>query len=205
MKTKVLFLSIALFSWIGLSTYYYVCKIKKLCPHEKTEIAHSNKKEIQIIPEEIKLTHKKEAVNETDSGANIDSTKIKNENLKVEINKVKKILQTGYSVYNFPNGKTSIKTFKPEFHEFVKQLISFKEKTGITKIFITGYTDNTGNDKINKRLGRQRAEFVKKTLQAKGLKNIEYVVASKGADSPIASNNSDSGKLKNRRVLITIQ
>ena len=68
------------------------------------------------------------------------------------------------------------------------------------KIILIGHTDNTGSATRNLNLSKQRAEFVEKEIRKLGL----VVAASDGfgADIPVASNNTESGRTLNRRVEI---
>ena len=68
------------------------------------------------------------------------------------------------------------------------------------KITLTGHTDSQGNDKRNKTLGLRRAEVVKKMLVEKGAPASRIETSSKGEKSPIATNKTEAGRTKNRRV-----
>lgn len=70
-----------------------------------------------------------------------------------------------------------------------------------SRVRIEGNTDNTGAYDANKRLSRQRAESVRSYLvQTYGFDKDRFVVQGNGPDNPVASNDSDSGRSKNRRT-----
>lgn len=70
---------------------------------------------------------------------------------------------------------------------------------------IVGHTDSRGGNKFNMGLSQRRAESVKRYLIAKykvGASRIKTV--GRGEDQPVASNDDDGGRAKNRRVDINI-
>ncbi|GEM_PF-4367704 len=66
-------------------------------------------------------------------------------------------------------------------------------------IVVVGHTDNTGSRERNEELSQQRAESVIAYLKKKGVKND---IAAKGVawDEPIADNETEYGRQRNRRV-----
>ncbi|OJJ15872.1 hypothetical protein BKI52_36750 [marine bacterium AO1-C] len=64
---------------------------------------------------------------------------------------------------------------------------------------ITGHTDHLGEEEFNKTLSLQRAQAVEKYLLDKGIKN-KMIVKGEGESQPIAPNNTEAGRRKNRRV-----
>ncbi len=72
-------------------------------------------------------------------------------------------------------------------------------------IEIEGHTDNVGDAALNKQIGLQRAEAVRRYLYEQFQIPLHKMnVISYGADKPIASNQTKEGRAKNRRVLIRI-
>ncbi|WP_226999044.1 OmpA family protein [Flavisolibacter tropicus] len=72
------------------------------------------------------------------------------------------------------------------------------------KLGVYGHTDNNGSDAINIPLSEKRANAVKAYLLKKGLKEARIETKGYGASQPIADNNTESGKSKNRRVEIVL-
>jgi outer membrane protein OmpA-like peptidoglycan-associated protein len=68
------------------------------------------------------------------------------------------------------------------------------------KIEISGHTDNTGDDNQNQILSEQRALAVKNFLVKEGCSTDKITFIGYGKTKPIASNDTDAGKAKNRRV-----
>lgn len=65
---------------------------------------------------------------------------------------------------------------------------------------IDGHTDNQGNPAANKSLSERRAETVKKYLVAKALDANRFTTKGFGQEKPIADNNTEDGKQRNRRI-----
>ena len=68
------------------------------------------------------------------------------------------------------------------------------------QIAIEGHTDNTGGEAHNKALSLGRANAVVAYLEAKGIPKSRLESHGYAAEKPIATNDTDEGKAKNRRV-----
>lgn len=73
-----------------------------------------------------------------------------------------------------------------------------------TDVMIIGHTDNSGSDEYNNRLSERRAEAVKTFTINQGISASRINTRGKGESEPIADNNTEEGKTKNRRVEIVI-
>ena len=69
---------------------------------------------------------------------------------------------------------------------------------------IVGHTDSKGSDEDNMVLSEQRANTVRDYLVSKGLDPNIVITAGEGETMPIADNNTDEGRAKNRRVEILV-
>lgn len=69
----------------------------------------------------------------------------------------------------------------------------------------TGYTDAVGPAPYNARLSAKRANTVKSYLVGKGLAPSMIKTQAKAAAEPVADNDSDAGRAKNRRTEIEFQ
>jgi outer membrane protein OmpA-like peptidoglycan-associated protein len=72
------------------------------------------------------------------------------------------------------------------------------------KVGIYGHTDNVGNDAVNTPLSEQRADAVKAYLLKKGLVDNRIEAKGFGSAKPIADNNTEAGRSRNRRVEIVL-
>ena len=101
---------------------------------------------------------------------------------------------------NFDFDKYDIKEeFYPRLNKVVEVL---NDNLGLT-IEIEGHTDNVGSVKYNQMLSEKRALAVKKYLVAKGISADRLRAVGYGMSKPIATNESEAGRAKNRRVEMT--
>ncbi len=84
------------------------------------------------------------------------------------------------------------------------KLVTVLKNNPDTNINIYGHTDSIGSDAVNLRISSQRAEAVKNYLVAKGISASRMFTEGLGKSSPIASNDTDAGRAKNRRVEFAI-
>ena len=73
-----------------------------------------------------------------------------------------------------------------------------------TNINVYGYTDSKGSDDYNLALSEKRANAVIDYLVAKGIAKSRLFAMGRGEQDPIASNDTDAGRAKNRRVEFAI-
>ncbi len=98
---------------------------------------------------------------------------------------------------NFDTDKATLKADgKAAVAEIAKALRDDKE----LNVSINGFTDNTGEEKHNLELSKQRAKTVKTELEKSGIASNRLVSEGFGQNNPIADNNTDEGKAQNRRV-----
>jgi OOP family OmpA-OmpF porin len=68
------------------------------------------------------------------------------------------------------------------------------------RLKISGHTDNVGGDELNIQLSKDRANAVKEFLIDRGINAEILIVLYFGKDKPIATNDTEEGRSKNRRV-----
>ena len=74
------------------------------------------------------------------------------------------------------------------------------------KVQIDGYTDSTGNDSINDPLSEDRAKAFEDALKDLVTRSgITYETAGHGSADPVADNETEEGRAKNRRVTVTFE
>ncbi len=69
---------------------------------------------------------------------------------------------------------------------------------------IQGHTDARGNDRINQRLGEQRAEAVRLFMNQHGVPLNRMATISYGKKDPVADNKTRTGRAQNRRVVLIV-
>jgi OOP family OmpA-OmpF porin len=68
------------------------------------------------------------------------------------------------------------------------------------KIEIVGHTDNSGSRALNLALSQSRAETVKSYLAGKGIEPSMLSAVGVGPDQPIAPNDKEENRARNRRI-----
>ncbi len=123
------------------------------------------------------------------------------EELKVLIDEKNVGVAIELSTIEFNTGSSQLTLAKNrELDQLAEELIS---KPAI-RIKIDGHTDNVGNEADNKRLSDERAAAVKSYLLGHGVASSRIITEGFGSSKPLASNDSEDGRSKNRRVEFTI-
>ncbi len=104
----------------------------------------------------------------------------------------------------FDFDKTEIKE-DPPIDARVAEFKTWLEKYPSSVLTITGHTDFIGTPEYNYKLGLERANSVRKYLEAKGLPPEKMVVDSKGEDEPLATQITSKGRAMNRRTVVKIK
>lgn len=102
-----------------------------------------------------------------------------------------------YGIF-FDTDKTDIKPeSKPALEEIAKLLKAFPD----LRVLVVGHTDSTGEREYNTGLSRRRAESVVRYLGKQyGIASARLIPAGVGMLAPVASNRTEEGRAKNRRV-----
>ena len=92
----------------------------------------------------------------------------------------------------------------PASFEELNKLAEYLLKSSNTFIEISGHTDNTGNEEDNKKLSEARAKSVADYLIIKGIDKTRIRYIGYGGLKPIATDDTEDGKQRNRRVEFVI-
>ena len=93
---------------------------------------------------------------------------------------------------------------KPQFFQVLDSVSTVLYKFKDTRVQVTGHTDSTGSADYNYGLSNRRATSVTNYLAGAGVDQNRLLTQGMGADSPIASNATESGRAQNRRVELHI-
>lgn len=99
--------------------------------------------------------------------------------------------------------KGSYKLSKESYSE-LNRLTKILKTHRELKVEIGGHTDNTGNQKKNMELSKNRARAVMDYLIEKGMPRANIRAVGYGEERPVAKNTTAEGRKKNRRVELTI-
>ncbi len=98
---------------------------------------------------------------------------------------------------NFAYNKAKI---KEDSFDLLDKFVKIIRDCNNCIIIISGHTDSDGSATFNKRLSLKRANAVKEYLVKKGISSDRLQSVGYGGMYPIADNNSEEGKEKNRRI-----
>ncbi|MBT8326963.1 MAG: OmpA family protein [Bacteroidia bacterium] len=98
---------------------------------------------------------------------------------------------------NFENDKDAL---LPESFSILNDLLVYLQKNNEVVVEISGHTSGIGGLEHNMDLSRRRAESVKTFLTLNGIPEERIETEGYGPKFPIASDDSEAGQLKNRRV-----
>ncbi len=98
------------------------------------------------------------------------------------------------------------KTFTPDatLANYALELKNYLEKYPNKTVEIIGHTDDVGNAEANIWYGQERANNVKNYLVSQGITTEKVKASSKGESMPIAPNDTEENKAKNRRIEIIV-
>lgn len=102
------------------------------------------------------------------------------------------------------NFKSNDASLDEEAYHSLDALILQLKKFPKVKFVINGHADNSGTDVINMKLSQERADVVKNYLVSKKVDVKRISTQALGSAYPIASNDVEEGRAKNRRVEIKV-
>jgi len=89
---------------------------------------------------------------------------------------------------------------RPESFAELDRLAQFLAANTAIVIELSGHTDNVGQDVENRRLSQERVNAVRTYLVNKGIGEKRMRAVGMGKSKPIASNATEEGRQRNRRV-----
>ncbi|GAB3794774.1 hypothetical protein GCM10028819_09530 [Spirosoma humi] len=111
----------------------------------------------------------------------------------------RQLTQTGKAIL-YINFDVDQATLKADGRDAVKEIGAVLTGDKSLKLRIEGYTDDTGNAAHNKTLSEERAKTVLRELTASGIDASRLTAVGYGAQKPLAPNDSEANRAKNRRV-----
>ena len=137
-----------------------------------------------------RMEDKRAAMEKATAGTGIGVTRTADNQLKVNVP----------SDFSFDVGRAEV---KPPMRPVLDQFAQGLDPT--MQVRVIGHTDSTGSDAVNDPLSRARAESVAHYLEDRGVPANRVEAVGRGEHEPIADNNSEAGRAKNRRVEIFLR
>jgi len=138
-----------------------------------------------------RMQQQKQAMEQATKGTGVAVTQTQDNQLKLEIP----------SDISFDTGRSDI---KPNFSSILDRFANSLREHQATTVNIVGHTDSTGSDAVNDPLSVNRAASTRDYLAARGVASNRINISGQGSRQPIADNNSEGGRAKNRRVEIYV-
>ncbi len=95
-------------------------------------------------------------------------------------------------------------TLRPEAKATLMQLVTYLTQHPTARVSIIGHTDAEGDKRLNQSLSEHRAKVVSSFLFAQGVTDNRMKLSGHGSRYPIASNDNETQKARNRRVQLQI-
>ena len=103
---------------------------------------------------------------------------------------------------NFETGSTKLTA---DSVPTVNSLVAILKAYPVVVVRLEGHTDNTGDAAANKKLSLDRAVAVKEIMITGGIADARIGTDGYGEEKPIASNDSEEGRAKNRRTELVVE
>ena len=102
---------------------------------------------------------------------------------------------------NFDSGTTRL---TPDSNTTVTNLISIMKCYPTMQVQLEGHTDSTGDPTANKQLSVDRANAIRDQLVQAGVDTARIATTGYGSEKPLASNETDEGRARNRRTELVV-
>ena len=129
------------------------------------------------------------------------------QSIVVSADQIKKsIADTGKVVFYGIYFDTDKAVIKPESEPTLQEMAKFLKANAQAKVFIVGHTDSQGALERNQRLSKDRAAAVVKALAGNhGIAADRMTPEGVGPLAPVAANDAEAGRAKNRRVEMVLR
>jgi outer membrane protein OmpA-like peptidoglycan-associated protein len=91
-------------------------------------------------------------------------------------------------------------TIRPDSKPTLDEIVKLLKANADLKVVVTGHTDSKGGFDYNVDLSRRRAEAVVQSLAVSGIAGSRLKPFGAGMAAPVATNENEAGRAKNRRV-----
>ena len=138
-----------------------------------------------------RMEQQKRQMEQATQGTGVQVTQTADNRLKLDIP----------SDISFDTNRSNIKpNFRPVLDKFADGLVA----NPYARVNIIGHTDNTGGDAINNPLSVNRAAETRDYLVSHGVASNRISIDGRGSHEPVAANNTEAHRARNRRVEIFV-
>ena len=138
-----------------------------------------------------RMEEQKRQMEQATQGTGIQVSQTQDNRLKLDIP----------SDISFDVGRADVKSnFRPILDKFASSL----NQHPATLITVVGHTDSTGSDAVNNPLSVNRAARTRDYLASRGVAMNRFTIDGRGSYEPIAPNDSEANRARNRRVEIFV-
>ncbi len=216
---------------VGISTRLYSQKLEPSETHALLTVSVINEKEKPQVGEQVLLesvTNKKVYSGITKEGGKFDILVPKGDKYNIKYKTISS--DKNYNVLDVPNKKGELLSFevtiqfelpkvytldnvyfetgkadiKTSSFKYIDEMVEYMKLKKTMEIEIAGHTDNVGTPESNLKLSLGRANSVRSYLLKKGIAEERVSAKGYGDTQPVASNDSESGKQKNRRTEVRV-
>ena len=135
----------------------------------------------------------------------------KNSKVKITLTLSKKVMYEGQTVTegaSFTMNNIQFEAGKAELSAAAKaeldKIMAFLKLNGAVDIELNGYTSSEGDAGFNRELSLLRVDACKQYLVSKGISDKRIFTQGWGPENPIAPNDTEANRAKNRRVEMRI-
>ena len=167
----------------------------KLAELEKTNQELKVKAETPIVKIDTVVRVEEKVVVQRDTVIINSSSVVKTEVVKQDGQTIVKFTDT--RPINFESGSSKLTTSS---NTYLNEVANMMKANPTAILDLKGYTDNKGDANANVKLSQDRVNAVKSYLVSKGANANNITALGLGSVNPIASNDTEAGRLANRRV-----
>jgi len=138
-----------------------------------------------------KMEAQKQEMEQATAGTGVAVTKTSDNQLKLEIP----------SDISFDKGKSNI---KPNFRPILDKFAAGLQTNQAARVTIVGHTDSSGSDAVNDPLSVNRAASARNYLAERSVAISRITIDGRGSHEPVAANDTEANRAKNRRVEIFV-
>ena len=169
--------------------------------------ATDNVAEYAAVSEDDATDNVAEDATGSDASAQEDmSSEVENDGASDAVNAVPTISEgemVNIPVISFSQGSASDVT--DENSALVDKIVNYLNSNQSKKLVVYGYASSEGGVDINQRISKARADKFASLIRSKGISSSRIRTVGKGIENPIASNDPEQGRQKNRRVEISFE